>query len=1002
MELTIKQITSKAQETLGLIKEKADSFQNQALDLLDKGLTAEAAKIKEDKILPLLEEQNRILKLYEEESQKVASASLEGIASGETIKDTKTEKRYIPTYGLPGAISEYEQPVSKVNPKKLQEQISRFTGKPISKIEVTKGLGVGKTTTLEGLGDQTAQLESLKQEYPNGVIPLTVDGKNNFLVTDEKGITKLVFPTGIQGADVAATLATEAGPLAAGIGAALGLASTGVGAGGAIPAFNAAYATAKGAQTAGFRAAEGVDIRPKQIAGQAGVDFALGSTIDYATLGGGKFIKNRFMTEGVENLAEAELKAMQATLRDAGYDVNVPFTAKSGQRGVDFYNSLAGKFPNSKLGRTVEATRQVLAGFRDKMINARKGDVAKTVVQKLDDDVKNLDRLIIKYDDRIKNSIKNSAQRAFDEVAVAPVDQIRAGEAVSEILTRGKEATRQTKQAEFDNFAQKANQAGVMQTPEELAAVLAPIVAQSGLGKNPGVDKIFTALANAPVDRQAAAQLRFEIQQIQAAGGEVPAEKITRLRDLEEYSQPFDAVRSRNLIQNLQNQVEKDAFGNTKADAVVSEATRAVRGNFEDKLKSAGLTGEWDKFREAYTDYASFQKGQIGKMITDNFGDLQIAPEKITRNALNDSKSIRDVLNAAKAAGDVQGEAFMRDTLQRAYLEQLGLSNGKSVSGTIKDPDPAKMEALFGMRAKYVAQNIDDLKKLKGVDPSKISREDALALTRLMPEIERKKLIESIARKDKVIKKEEELARNFFIKELKSGNIDLLDNQAVLNALSKARNSDVLDIFSKLPPQIRKDAGADMMALLFKEFSDPANKTRLGQDLWDVEKFNKTIGTWKRGDPNAPNIVSKLDAITGSPEMADLFISASKNLGANTPTGEPLYMTWRTMASPGRENNVMFKLYTTLEYPLYRVLAAAYGNDVLKPFLSSLSKNISEETYNRNTRMMLNATLGTSAGIKALAQQARNDPEFAEQLPEIMKMVKEEAVQSMEQNQKSR
>lgn len=995
MELTIKQITSKAQETLGLIKEKADSFQNQALDLLDKGLTAEAAKIKEDKILPLLEEQNRILKLYEEESQKVASASLEGIASGETIKDTKTEKRYIPTYGLPGAISEYEQPVSQVNPKKLQEQISRFTGKPTSKIEVTKGLGVGETTTLEGLGDQTAQLESLKQKYPNGVIPLTVDGKNNFLVTDEKGITKLVFPTGIQGADVVATLATEAGPLAAGVGAALSLTSTGIGAGGAIPAFNAAYATAKGAQTAGFRAAEGVNIRPKQIAGQAAVDFAIGSTIDYVTLGGGKFIKNRFMTEGVENLVEADLRLAQETLQKAGIETTVPFTVKSGQRGLDFYNSLAGQFPNKKLGRAVEYTRQTLANWRDAIINKSKGNVAKGVVQKLDDDLKLLERTTKSADFRVQESVRNSAKRAFDEVAVAPVDQIRAGEAVSEILTRGKEATRQTKQAEFDNFAQKANQAGVMQTPEELAAVLAPIVAQSGLGKNPGVDKIFTALANAPADRQAAAQLRFEIQQIQAAGGEVPAEKITRLRDLEEYSQPFDAVRSRNLIQNLQNQVEKDAFGNTKADAVVSEATRAVRGNFEDKLKSAGLTGEWDKFREAYTDYASFQKGQIGKMITDNFGDLQIAPERIIRNALNDSKSINDVLNAAKAAGDVQGEAFMRDTLQRTYLEQLGLSK-RNTTGKIADPDPAKMEALFGMRAKYVAQNIDDLKKLKGVDPSKISREDALALTQLMPEVERKKLLKSIVVRDQAIKEEEKLAQNFFIREIKNGNIDLLDNQAVLKSLAKARTSDILEITQKLPPQIRKDFGVDMMTLMFKEYSDVSNKTRLGQPLWDVDKFNKDIGDWKRGKPNAPEIVRKLDAISGSKELADLFIAASKNLAANTPTGQPLYQTWRTLASPGGEQKIGFKIYTTLEYPLQWALATAYGSDMLKPLLRSFSKNISEETYRRNTDMLIKSAIGTSSGLKLLAQQARNDPEFAEQFPEIQRLIKEESIKSMD------
>jgi hypothetical protein len=1010
MEITVKKVKEESESALSFLKSKIEGYQNDLLNLAEKGMNQQAAKLEGDLLLPAMAEYKRINETYEAEVQKIASETLSGIASGKGISDKRTERKYYPTYGVPGLSGEYDQEVFIPNPDKLRDQISRFTGKDPSQINVTDGLGVGKTINLEGQGDQEAQYQALINEFPGNVLPLTVAGKNNFLVTDKDGVTKLAFPLGIQGADVAATVATEAGPMASGFLAAAGVGSTGIGLGGVIPAFNAAYAGTKGLQTAGFRAAEGVDMRPGQIAGQAGIDFAVGTTIDAATLGTGRIIKNRFLTEGLENLVSADLKAAQQTLNAAGFPVTTPFTVVSGQRGLDFFNSLAGKFPNSPLGRSVEATRQVLAGVRDKMITGRKGDVAKTVVQKLDDDVKNLDRLVIKYDDRIKNSVKNSAQRAFDEVAVAPTNYVRAGETTADIVTAAKEAATVKKNQAFEGFERLGDEKGIAIQPDQMRGAIESVVLGSDFASNPKISDVLTRLADAPKDAQRANFLRGKIEQLEMSGKVVPMELRLRLQELDKYSLPFTVKRARAFVDELRQMVPDTMAGASGKDVISSKASKAANDVLASAVKKAELTKEWDEVQRVFGDeFVPFREGELAKISRDEFGKLQESPEKIIPKILSNYRSISTTLKAVRDSGDQAGAEQLKETLQRAYFEELGIANNRSISSEIKTPDPAKIEALFGIRRNSVLRQIEELqtltktnKKLSGVSPENISMDDAMALTKLMPEVERKKLIESIARKDKVIKKEEELAQNFFIKELKNGNIDLLDNQAVLRSLSKARTSDVFEIFSKLPPQIKKDAGADMMAFLFKEFSDPANKTRLGQDLWGVEKFNKTIGTWKRGDPNAPDIVSKLDAISGSSQLADLFISASKNLGANTPTGEPLYMTWRTMASPGREGDLMFKLYTTLEYPWHRALAFAYGNDMLKPFLSSFSKNISEETYQRNTNMLIKGTLGTSSGIKVAAQIARNDPEFAEQLPEIMKMVKEDAIQAMEEDRNKR
>ena len=180
MESIVKKITQKTQDSLSILKAKSDELQNQALDLMNKGLTVEASKLTNEKIAPIINEYERIQKASNQEIESISKRSLEGIASGESISDKETRKQYVPSYGMPGVPSSYEQPVSIINNKKLAGEISNFTGKDVKKINVTDGLSYGRTINLEGQSDQTAQLELLQQKYPNKVIPLTVAGNNNF------------------------------------------------------------------------------------------------------------------------------------------------------------------------------------------------------------------------------------------------------------------------------------------------------------------------------------------------------------------------------------------------------------------------------------------------------------------------------------------------------------------------------------------------------------------------------------------------------------------------------------------------------------------------------------------------------------------------------------------------------------------------------------------------------------------------------------------------------
>ena len=94
MESIVKKITQKTQDSLSILKAKSDELQNQALDLMNKGLTVEATKLTNEKIAPIINEYERIQTASNQEIESISRRSLEGIASGESISDKETRKQY--------------------------------------------------------------------------------------------------------------------------------------------------------------------------------------------------------------------------------------------------------------------------------------------------------------------------------------------------------------------------------------------------------------------------------------------------------------------------------------------------------------------------------------------------------------------------------------------------------------------------------------------------------------------------------------------------------------------------------------------------------------------------------------------------------------------------------------------------------------------------------------------------------------------------------------------
>ena len=930
----------------------------------------------------------RIADSYQQEQAVRKESLLSGISSGELISDKQKPIKSFVQFPDPSGARNYGEEFTysalKYNPNKAKKAFAELVETDPKKIDVTTGVGLKETTMLAGLQDDEARKAYLQQNYEE-VLPINTVGSSNFLVKNKEGNYILALPKGINMKDVGAAAFTETLPLLAGIGA--GIAS--VGTGPAAPlvasgASNLAYSGVGAAQDVGFRKMAGLPTGVGQVASERGKEAALGLGIDLLTYGAAKPFTKRLGT-GIENNLAKELREAAQLAESKGMKVRVPVGAEGGMAGLQLERYLGGAFPDMALAKEMEKSREVLFGYQkasqEGVINVPKADIIARVKGEADQ----LASMIEKQNVRLKGQAKGWVDNRLKQIMPDKTNQVEAGKNISQILTNGQEVVKKAKNTAFDDFANEVDSAGILQTPEELAALLRPIVQDSRGGVNPVVNDVYTRLANAPRDLQEAAILRNKINQVDAAGQAPNPEDIKRLAYLDEYSQPFDARTSRDLIRKLQAQLPQSSVGADASVKIARDATQAVRDNFENKLANTPLADKWGDFKDAYTDFLSYEKGQIGKMVTDNFGDLKIAPEEIIQKSLVDTKAVTDVLNAVRASGDTQGEAYLRKTLQNAYLEKIGMTSG--YKGTKSNYKPEMIEALWGnpLAAKRVNSQISELNdilaknKIEGVD---IPASDVNRLLDIIPINERKKLIDDIVKKGKIQDRLDRLMSNEVVKQAKRGNWTYLDDTVTNDVLlNKASTSDVLDIFKRLPLSEQRKRGASMFARMLDNYSTSGtNQTRLGNNLWDAEKVNKEV----LKNPQWLRNMKAVDKILGKNDM-DEFIAYSKLQVANTPMGKAENLEVRGVTS-----GADVKWYASpVKYINNKTLAMAYGSNNLRPFLSGMSKNIGDEAYQKNAKRLLKSIISTRSGLQAAVEQGKNDPDFQEQMQIILKQAQE-------------
>ena len=183
-----------------------------------------------------------------------------------------------------------------------------------------------------------------------------------------------------------------------------------------------------------------------------------------------------------------------------------------------------------------------------------------------------------------------------------------------------------------------------------------------------------------------------------------------------------------------------------------------------------------------------------------------------------------------------------------------------------------------------------------------------------------------------------------------------------------------------MPKSERKALQSDFVAELLSRYSSSGDFTSNGVELFDGAKFirdfakDRTLGT-------------RIRNVMGEDFLAQ-FKAAANHIAANKVTKSEIsevnakllinrsgFVPWIT-SRPGWVSD--------------RILAAMHDNDSLLPLLRLYQKNVTPEQLNSNMKKAIVGLVATRRGLESLANQSRNDPEFAAESQKII----DEAIKS--------
>ena len=781
-------------------------------------------------------------------------------------------------------------------------------------------------------------------------------------------------------------LSGEVAPTVAAVGAAIVASPSTVG---AVGASGGAYLGVSSLQDAFSREILGVKVKPGEILRRRGVETALGMGMDVATMGLGKIAARR-IGKSVTNEVAKSLEADAAILAKAGFPVETPAGAGGGVLGLEKQKVLAARFPTTQKKRFKNIEQ--LQNFQETLTSG-KPTSEKAFTQTLGRLRSQYDNLISSADikdKKVRQVIDSNINRKLDELQNPTFKSEPIGEELLGYLEQGKKTANEIKNNAFSSFWDEADASGISVAPEEVANVIKSSLATFKQKRNTGVDSIVSDLNQRTQDGELAFQLK---NQIASGKLESTLEVIKRIKKLELNSAPIGIKELNEYVQIIQDVVPSGgATAGKTQQQVASVASNGLRQFRDGLLDSAGLT---DKFKAINSQYVNdvllFERNAPGAILKEVLGDQGMTPIGAVNRAIQDPKNIRDVIRAVEI-GAPERALYMRGQLQKAYLNKIGLTADRGAPSTTIDFDPEIVTQLFGISpAGRVNENygrlmVDKLNALnlaladKKINVSNVDSRDISELYSALSEDSRRSVIKKIVEKAQYKSDSDKMLDNTLISAAKKGDWGKLDVSEFSKTMFRAPLSDINSFLTRMPKSERKALQSDFVAELLSRYSSSGDFTSNGVELFDGSKFlrdfakDRTLGTRIR------NVMGE--------DFLTQFKAAANHIAANKVTkGEISEVNARLLI-----NRSGFVPWITSRpgWVSNRIYAAMHDSDSLLPLLKLSQKTVSPEQYNSNMKKAIVGLVGTRRGLESLANQGRNDPEFAAESQKIV----DEAIKS--------
>jgi hypothetical protein len=898
--------------------------------------------------------------------------------------------------------------------KRQREIMFELTGNPVTESRFKEMLPAGVRFGVGALPTPASEVEYLQRTYPESEITgFNVAGKPEYLIKNKDGSILTTLDKGISG--TMGALSVE-GPIT------VGETVAGVGTTAMTRSPMAGNLAASGTRLALGTAADAITRAALQMpqdsktfgeslmrrGSEAAIGAALGTVTDVA-------IPATIAARRQSKFANEFLRSYEKPVKRLGLPASaVPPGAQFGPRGLDAAQQLAGEFQDSLIANTMRSTQESARTI----FNAWKSGVPvdpsdfRSIAVNLDGQRRALKNSIRERNFESQEVIDN----AFDRLLTPPerANVYKFGEFIESTIRDAENKASNLVNTQYDEMAKLADQAGFAIEAKQLINLIPQIkrsISPGGFVDDSAVKSIEDKL----IRRRMAPDLIEEARKDLAVARSNRASATSlgkqsrydteiqvltnKLKDLNKINRPLDFKSFNELIREFGNLRSDNVVGGTTKDIFgnkISNDLSKLRNNIFSRYSATDASGvqknlgeEFEKARTLVDNRGSYERNSLGYILREVGGEQATTPREIAREAMKEPFTMNRVLQAAKdleiADRSKAGIADnLRNMMKVQYLDDIGMGTGKKTARL--DYDPSKLEVLYGPEAPKIQRGLDSINEqlglLKKADTPKMTLMELNKFSSALSKKDRDDLAKSIIARSDLESQQEELVRNKIYKLARSGNFKNVDADALAATYlhkntTPAQAEEMMKQLSKLSPEARNLFKGDLNRAILDRY--PGGEFSAGPPhvpLFDTGKF---IADYNPGT-GLTRLGQKIKIGLGDGDADFLFDLAKVYEGNKIVDVAAKNVNPRFIASKEGLNAIL--PLSQIAGPLRRrYLAAVLGTGADRHGLrNALAKNaLPGDVNDAYVRMFKNAFL-TRQGFTALANQAKDSPEFTAEL----------------------